>query len=617
MAGRNQVVIGVGMNLTDLKNSLREMGYDIQQSAKKSEDAFAKSTSKIGKSFSSLGSMAGEFGLPIQGALDAIGAKFDAASGKGDGLKGKLEAIGGTVAAAGAAGLLAVGGASLKMADAYEGTQASLEAAVRASGGSMKKLQDPIDAAKQKMQSLGFTADDTNNAIAAGVISTQNTGTAIKNLGLAADLARYKHISLSDAASLVDKAMTGNMKPLKALGIDLPITATNALKLQGAQSKLKDATDKVNFMLYVNHGHIKAGSKAYPGYIKAVQAMKGAQDNAKNATEAHTKIHDALVKRLGGQSSAYVNTFHGRMEVLKASMHNTGVEIGQKLMPIIAGLMKGISKVMDYLDHHKAVMIALGIVIGGILITMAAMWVINTIAAMSFWVAATGGIIILVAALAVGIAWLVSNWGMVWGYMKAIAVGFWQFLDNNVIHPIADAFVWLYQHSIGPAVQGISDAWNGMTSALKAGWDWVSQNVLNPIVSFFQGLGSGIASALGGVADIISAPFTMAFNAVKSLWNSTIGGFGFTVPSWVPFAGGDSFKIPMMATGGYISGGPVIVGEKGPELLNLGATPGRITPNSQLRGLGGASQNITINAVTNASAHDLANELGWVLRRAS
>jgi hypothetical protein len=44
----------------------------------------------------------------------------------------------------------------------------------------------------------------------------------------------------------------------------------------------------------------------------------------------------------------------------------------------------------------------------------------------------------------------------------------------------------------------------------------------------------------------------MAFNAVKSLWNSTIGGFGFTVPSWVPFAGGDSFKIPMMATGGYI-----------------------------------------------------------------
>ena len=47
-----------------------------------------------------------------------------------------------------------------------------------------------------------------------------------------------------------------------------------------------------------------------------------------------------------------------------------------------------------------------------------------------------------------------------------------------------------------------------------------------------------------------------------------MGGFGFEVPSWVPFAGGKSFKIPRMAAGGIVSSPTIaLLGEAGPEAV--------------------------------------------------
>lgn len=76
------------------------------------------------------------------------------------------------------------------------------------------------------------------------------------------------------------------------------------------------------------------------------------------------------------------------------------------------------------------------------------------------------------------------------------------------------------------------------------------------IVGFFKSIPGAIKSAFRGLAGFISLPFTTAFGAIKSLWNSTVGGFGFTVPDWVPSVGGQSFTIPSMHTGGVVPGLP-------------------------------------------------------------
>ena len=582
----------------ELERAMEQAGLASAKTSKKMEDNFGKATSKIGKSFSSLGSLAGQFGIPIEGVLDSVGSKFDAAKAKGEGFKGKLSAISGVAAGASAAAIGAVALASIHLADAYDTTQTSLDAAVKASGASIKQWQGPIDGAKNKMAALGFTADDTNNAIAAGVVSTQDTGTAIKNLGVAADLARFKHISLAAASNIVDRALTGNLRPLKQLGIDLPIAGGGALKLKNAHQALATAQQNVNNLLQQNHGKITQGSKAYPAYQKALEAVKAAHGKVKDAAHAHDKILEALSKRMGGQASSYSKTFAGHMDTLKASLHNTGITIGQKLMPFVSKLIGFFAKIVS----NKAALTGVFIVLGAILLGMIGVWVFNTIAAMSFWAAATGGIIILVAALAVGIAWIVTHWSQVWGWVKGVVTGVW--------HHIVDAFHsvinWLGQNwptilailtgPIGLAVLWITDNWNG-------------------IVSFFQGTISAIGTVFSSIGDAI-------WNGIKTGVNLAISGINTLISGFDAVAGTLSFGAvhvptipPLRDNGGPVQAmKPYMIGKGSSAELFVPTGAGTIVPNSRLSNAVGGGHTVNIYAQTNASAADIANELGWTLR---
>jgi phage-related protein len=95
----------------------------------------------------------------------------------------------------------------------------------------------------------------------------------------------------------------------------------------------------------------------------------------------------------------------------------------------------------------------------------------------------------------------------------------------------------------------ISGLWNGLRDGISSAARWVGDRV-GDIVSVVTGIGRRI----GDVASAISSPFRSAFESIKSLWNRTVGGFGFSVPSWVPGVGGKGFRIPKMHTGGYVDG---------------------------------------------------------------
>lgn len=76
------------------------------------------------------------------------------------------------------------------------------------------------------------------------------------------------------------------------------------------------------------------------------------------------------------------------------------------------------------------------------------------------------------------------------------------------------------------------------------------------LFGWFKDLPGKIGGAFGTLSSAISSPFSTAFGAIRSLWNSTAGGFGFTIPDWVPKIGGNSFTIPKMHTGGIVGGAP-------------------------------------------------------------
>lgn len=128
---------------------------------------------------------------------------------------------------------------------------------------------------------------------------------------------------------------------------------------------------------------------------------------------------------------------------------------------------------------------------------------------------------------------------------------------SNVVYPALSAIARFIMGSVVPVLSSIG---NTMWSVLQT-----VGGVIGGIVGFFQGLAGRIGGAISGLASAISSPFTSAFNAIKSLWNSTVGGISFTIPDWVPGLGGRGWTFPKMHTGGRVQAMP---GE-GQEVLRL------------------------------------------------
>lgn len=197
------------------------------------------------------------------------------------------------------------------------------------------------------------------------------------------------------------------------------------------------------------------------------------------------------------------------------------------------------------------------------------------------------GIMIYVGLWAAVITWL---WETVISPVFSAIGEVFNWIWNSIIMPIIGfieaaiqgagiVFQWLYANAIKPAFDGVATAFN-----------WVWANVISPVVGFISdaitNVGNTIQSVFGGIGSFIGNAFQGALSVVRGpingiigLVNSAIRGINqlkVTIPDWVPIVGGQTWglnipTIPMLAKGGVITGsGSVLVGEKGPEILNLG-----------------------------------------------
>ncbi len=148
-----------------------------------------------------------------------------------------------------------------------------------------------------------------------------------------------------------------------------------------------------------------------------------------------------------------------------------------------------------------------------------------------------------------------------------------------VIQVLVDIFMQIASVVI-PAVLAGFQAFSAGISAAISGVQTIFQGIIDFITGVFTGnwqqawqgvcdIFSGIFQALGG---LIKAPI----NAVIALVNRAISGInslGITIPDWVPFIGGKSFKlnvpqIPMLAKGGIVDNPTLLeAGEAGTEAI--------------------------------------------------
>lgn len=146
------------------------------------------------------------------------------------------------------------------------------------------------------------------------------------------------------------------------------------------------------------------------------------------------------------------------------------------------------------------------------------------------------------AVLAVTRVWTVAQW--------ALNVAMWASPLGLVI--VAIGLIVIGVGLIIKGLEGLGVSWDDIVNGMKTG--------ARAVGNFFVGVG----------------------NSVIGFWNSTIGSFRVTVPSWVPLIGGQAFgfpkipKMPKLALGGDVQAGrPVIVGDRGPEILFPGRS-GRV-----------------------------------------
>ena len=226
------------------------------------------------------------------------------------------------IAIIGVTGALAVMGVtSIEAAMQAEKAQAKLNTAIKNTGVSVQVAKPFMDSAAKSMGDLGFMADDTYNALARMTAALGSPKQALDSLSVAADLARFKNMSLTEASGLLAKASTGQARGLADLGVKLGVT-------------------------------IAKGS-SYADILALI--------------ESKTK----------GAADAYGNTLAGKLDIAKAKFEELQISIGEKLIPIAIKFTDWVTKTalpkleafFKYIEDHIEIIKLLGEVIAAVWVT--------------------------------------------------------------------------------------------------------------------------------------------------------------------------------------------------------------------------------------------------------
>lgn len=167
----------------------------------------------------------------------------------------------------------------------------------------------------------------------------------------------------------------------------------------------------------------------------------------------------------------------------------------------------------------RAAMLATRIQLGFLWVQMRVLSVWTAITSTAFWglaaamlanpmtwiVIAIVAVVAAIVLIATKTTWFQTAWRVAWGAIREAALATWHFLDNNVIHPIADAFVWLWQKGIQPSLRFIVNGFLSMASTIIHGaadmFGWVPGigGKLRSAAKAFDQFKDSVNKALGGV----------------------------------------------------------------------------------------------------------------------
>lgn len=434
------------------------------------------------------------------------------------------------------------------------------------------------NAARRSSMAGGFSEEDQITGITKFVSETKSASKAMQYNAAVTDLARGAHLDYGTALKMVQMAATGAGRGIqKYVGVVVPSTK-NVQELNRAHA--------VN--IYNLQQQARAMGKAGPEWLKQQMLIHGVSA----ASLAHAKAMDkqataaVVVSRIqrtfGDQTKVYSESTAGQVSNMENSFKDLERNIGISLLPAVRVMVGVFARFAAVIVRHKTAITVLILALAGLSLA----WGINAAAVKSWalvmalgnnalilgtietlglagaqlalagafeamgisaeiaWVLATGGLILLVAAVIAGVALIVTHWKKT----KAIFM---------------DVFDWVKSHwkliaallvaPIGVAVYMIVKHWSDIKRAAGS------------VVSF-------VGKEFGKIRHALTGPFNAAWKVISPFFKRIKDGVhAITHPSeWVkhiPIVGGGAagalsslgFQhgglIPRrMATGGHLPG---------------------------------------------------------------
>jgi hypothetical protein len=407
-----------------------------------------------------------------------------------------------------------------------EMNRAAVTASTGVLGAAVLAGKHLVDLASQAQQSLG-AVDSVFGESAAQV--KQWADQAATSVGLSANA--YRELATVTGAQLrnmgvAQDQVAGQTDELIRLGADLAATygGTTADAVAALGSLLRGETDPIE----------RYGVSIKAADINARLAAKGLDDL--EGAEAKTAKTQALMALLTeqtaaaqGQFSRETDTAAGQTQRAQAQFENLRTELGAQLLPIYTQLMEFVSSTaLPFLKENQDAVrnVALAVVgLSGFVLAANGVYKVYRATMVAVTVATK---VWTVAQKALNLAMRMNPIGIVISVLAALVAG----------------LVAAYQRSetfrriVQSAMRGVQTAFGWVLDRGRELWQW------------FKDLPGNIGQFFGGLADTISRPFRSAFDSIRSWWNDTVAGFGFTVPDWIPGIGGREFRIPRMHTGG-------------------------------------------------------------------
>ena len=456
-----------------------------------------------------------------------------------------------------------------KVADKTKKLSAAAAGALGAIGGLAIKTAKNADELATLAKQTGFSVEE------------------LQKFQYASDLVDVSMEDITGAATKLKKSVAGDSKELAKLGV----------KTKNADGSFRNIND-IFYDTLAALGDVQNETErdtlAMAIFGRSADSLAGiVDDGGKSLKELGQEAEDmGLI--MGQDTVDSLNNVNDQMDRLKAQATATLAQEGAKamevLLPLFEKVVSGISSIIEWvgsLDEQQlqTIITILGVVaaispLASLISKISSMiafipTLLSTLGAAMTWLMANP--IVLVIAGIVALVALIATKG---DQIKNIL--------NKVDAFLQGVFTKDWTEVFGPVLGGIL---NGFFDTVSTVWDSV-KGVLDGIIDFIQGVfkgdwkkaWNGIKTIFSSIMSGLSRVFKTPLNAVIGMINDIIDSVNWLIGninklgSVLGIQIGTIGHIPMLANGGVVTQGQAIVGEAGPELLNVSNGKATVTP---------------------------------------